>query len=229
MGGKRTGVYLILAMACAAGAGAVEYKSERYQVILERSPFGEDPTLAQEDEKTAKEDAAAAAAAKALEKEIRLCYLMETEGGEFRAGFQNLKPQKGDPSSVLLMEGESFKGMKLSKIDLASNSATLINNGKPVTFELAKAPAAKPASGRAAPTPTTRRFNQGFQRPEQPTKQAQPELTEEELAKREEVQENLRQYQMEVIRAGMPPLPIPLTKDMDDQLVAEGVLPPGAD
>ncbi|WP_372807160.1 hypothetical protein [Pontiella sp.] len=228
MGGKRTGVYLILAMACAAGAGAVEYKRERYQVILERSPFGEDPTLAQEDVNQAKEDAAAAAAAKALEKEIRLCFLMETDGGEFRAGFQNLKPQKGDPSSVLLMEGESFKGMKLSKIDIANNSATLINNGKPVTFELAKAPAAaKPA--RPAPSSTTRRFNQGFQRPEQPTKPAQPELTEEELAKRAEVQENLRQYQMEVIRAGMPPLPIPLTKDMDDQLVAEGVLPPGAD
>ncbi len=40
------------------------------------------------------------------------------------------------------------------------------------------------------------------------------------------VRGNLRQYQMEVMRAGMAPLPIPLTQEMDDQLVAEGVLPP---
>ena len=31
---------------------------------------------------------------------------------------------------------------------------------------------------------------------------------------------------MDVIRAGLPALPVPLTKEMDDQLVAEGVLPP---
>ncbi|WP_136083290.1 hypothetical protein [Pontiella desulfatans] len=52
-------------------------------------------------------------------------------------------------------------------------------------------------------------------------------IPKEELnAEREEVRANLRQYQMEVIRAGMPPLAIPLTQEMDDQLVAEGVLPP---
>lgn len=42
---------------------------------------------------------------------------------------------------------------------------------------------------------------------------------------KEAVRENLRQYQMEVIRSGMAPLPIPLTPEMDAQLVAEGVLP----
>ncbi len=31
---------------------------------------------------------------------------------------------------------------------------------------------------------------------------------------------------MAVIRSGMAPLPIPLTQEMDDQLVKEGVLPP---
>ncbi len=42
---------------------------------------------------------------------------------------------------------------------------------------------------------------------------------------KEAVWENLRQYQMEVIRSGMAPLPVPLTPEMDAQLVAEGVLP----
>ena len=53
----------------------------------------------------------------------------------------------------------------------------------------------------------------------------QSELVEQAL-RRAEVRENLREYQMEVIRSGMPPLPIPLTEEMDAQLVAEGVLPP---
>ena len=30
---------------------------------------------------------------------------------------------------------------------------------------------------------------------------------------------------MEVLRKGMPPLPVPLTPEMDAQLVSEGVLP----
>jgi hypothetical protein len=42
----------------------------------------------------------------------------------------------------------------------------------------------------------------------------------------EELEKNLRELQMKVLREGLPPLPIPLTKEMDDQLVQEGVLPP---
>lgn len=227
MGGKKSSIILVLA-AWALAAGAVDYKRERYNVIVDRSPFGEDPTLANVAVQDAKDAAAAAAAAKKLEKEIRLCFLLESESGEVRAGFQNLKAAKGDPKSIMLMVGESFKGMQLKGIDLANNSATLNINGKAVTFELAKAPAAKAAPAKK-PTATPRRFGRGFQpKPAAPAKPPEPQLTpEEKAAKRAEVQENLRQYQMEVIRAGMPPLPIPLTKDMDDQLVSEGILPPG--
>lgn len=75
-----------------------------------------------------------------------------------------------------------------------------------------------------------RRFGGGFRRVDPlPEREDVPErkLTPKEQArKREEVRENLRQYQMEVIRAGMDPLPIPLTQEMDDQLVKEGILPP---
>ena len=40
----------------------------------------------------------------------------------------------------------------------------------------------------------------------------EPQLSPEQQAQRRaEIQENLRQYQMEVIRTGMPPLPIPVT------------------
>ena len=58
-------------------------------------------------------------------------------------------------------------------------------------------------------------------------KPPEPKLSpEEQRLRREEIRANLQDYQMEVIRSGMPPLPIPLTQEMDDQLVSEGVLPP---
>ena len=216
---------MVVLFASAMSAFAVDYARERYDLIVERSPFGEEVVIYPGVEQAA-EDRAAAAAAQKYAKEMRLCYLLETESGDVRAGFQNLKAQKGDPKSIMLMVGESFKGMKLSAIDLSRASATLTLNGKPVTFELAKAPSAATKSAPKAPATPQRRFGGGFRRQE-PQKAAEPELSPEEQAKkREEVRENLRQYQMEVIRAGMPPLPIPLTQDMDDQLVAEGVLPP---
>jgi len=42
----------------------------------------------------------------------------------------------------------------------------------------------------------------------------------------EHFEKSLKEYQMRMIREGKPPLPIPLTREMDDQLVKEGVLPP---
>lgn len=229
--GKQIHRLLLIFISTVIGAGAVEYKRERYEVIVDRSPFGEDASIAadaaKEAAQNAKDAAEAAAAAKKMEKEMRLCYLLETDAGEVRAGFQNLKAQQGDPKSIMLRVNESFRGMKLTAIDIVENSATLSINGKPVTFSLTKASAPAPAAKPAAPQ---RKFGGGFRRqPPQPAKPPEPQLSpEEQAAKREEVRENLRQYQMEVIRSGMPPLPIPLTQEMDDQLVAEGILPPGA-
>ncbi|MDF7823821.1 hypothetical protein P4B35_07335 [Pontiellaceae bacterium B12227] len=221
----------MLIVAGVMAAGAMEYNRERYDLIVERSPFGEDPLAARQaelDEKQSAKDAAeATAAAKKMEKEMRLCYLLEAESGDIRAGFQNLKARPGDPKSIMLKVGESFNGMKLSSISIDDNSATLSINGKKVTFELAKAKAAPAAKTPAQPA---RRFGGGFRaKPATPVKEPEPELTAEEMAiKRAEITERLRHAQMDIIRKGQPPLPIPLTQDMDDQLVAEGILPPGA-
>lgn len=218
---------LMVSIAC-----AVEplYSLERYTLILDRSPFGADPLLEGGD---AEQQAAAAAAA--ASKELRLCFLLESENGDIRAGFQNLAARPGDPKSVILMVGESFMGMKLLEINIEEAQATLESRGEPVVFELAKA--AVPAVAAApTPQPPKRQFGGGFrrrtpppeQKPEQkPAPPPEPQLSpEEQQRRREEIRANLQEYQMEVIRSGMPPLPIPLTQDMDDQLVAEGVLPP---
>ena len=213
--------------AVAVVAEDARYEPERYDVIIERSPFGSDPLV---DAASLEQKAKAAAAAAA--KELRLCFLLETQGGEIRAGFQNLKPQKGDPKSVILMVGESFMGMKLLDVDLENSQATLDSRGEQVVFELTKAPtpAKKPAppTAKAQAQQPQRRFGGGFRRREPPpAPKPAPKLSpEEEQRRREEIRANLQEYQMEVIRQGMPPLPIPLTPEMDEQLVAEGVLPP---
>ena len=213
------GVLLFVGWACHADT---EYKPERYNVILDRSPFGSDPlSSVTAPDASAKERATAAA----LEKAYRLSFLFETELGEIRAGFQNLKPKQGEPASSVIRVGESFMGMKLKTIDMVNSEATLEHNGQPITFQLTKQPEQPKASVRSSTQPA-RRFGGGF-RSREPAKSAPtPKLSpEEQKLRREEIRKNLQDYQMEVIRTGMPPLPVPLTKEMDDQLVAEGVLP----
>lgn len=229
LGSQTRYVALLVFVAALWGGGAwadVEYNPERYEIILERSPFGANPL---EVEQQAAE-AQASAVAKTLAKDMRLCFLLESEEGEVRAGFQNLKAKAGDPKSVMLMEGESYENMQLLNINLVDSSASVMYQGKPITFTLTKAPAATtaPAAKRTSPTAPARRFGSGLRNRTPPAAPpSAPPLSPEEQARiREETKENMRQYQMEVIRAGMPPLPVPLTQEMDDQLVAEGVLPP---
>jgi hypothetical protein len=209
--------------------GDVDYTRERYELIVDRAPFGVEAMDDAGAAKSARDSAAANAAAKAAEKELRLCFLLEADGGEIRAGFENKQAKAGDPRSIMLMVGESFRGMKLVSVDVASASATFDRSGSRVTFSLTKPVAAAAPAAPTRAAPPQRRFGSGFRRTRQQAEQkpAAPKLSPEEQAKkREEVRDNLRQYQMEVIRAGMPPLPIPLTQEMDDQLVSEGVLPP---
>jgi len=128
----RTVISVVILAAGTVCAETPQYNPERYDVILDRSPFGSDPLLDINPEQKA------AAAAAAAAKELRLCFLLESESGEIRAGFQNKLAKPGDPKSVILMVGESFMGMKLLDINLAASQATLESKGEPVVFELSK-------------------------------------------------------------------------------------------
>ena len=200
------------------------YTFNRYRIILERKPFGADP-LQQGGEQTSSPAQQAQTVAEEAAKQLRLCFLMEGTDGEIRAGFQNLKAKPGDSRSVILREGESFAGMKLVNIDIAGSKATLEKDGVPLVFELAKAPV--PATP-ATRTPTNMRTPPPRPaRTRRPPPPPRPRLSpEEQRRRREAVRAHLQQYQMEVIRKGMPPLPIPLTPEQDAELVREGILPP---
>jgi len=203
-------------------------KVGKYQIIIDRQPFGKELISPEPSVSSIKDGATALAAAKAAEKELRLCFIFETTQGMIRAGFQNKIVKKGEPKSIMLGVGDSFKGMKLVDVNIQESTATLDRNGVMIMFSLNK-----PAENSLVnlKTSSTRKFNSGFREPnintKVITKEKEVKLTAQQQEQRkQEIQESLRQYQMDVIRAGLPPLPVPLTKQMDDQLVSEGVLPP---
>lgn len=215
---------MLLVGACLGGVND-KYNRARYNVIVDRSPFGSDPVIPDQD------NAPTSPEVKRLEQGLRLCFLLQSpDNGEIRAGFQNLKARKGEPKSAVLTVGESFQAMKLVSINYADSTATMEYRGKSITFDLTKGSANKAANNKQASNQPRRRFGGGFRRtrpPAQPTTPPEPQLTPEEQQKRlAEIRKKLQEQQMDIIRKGQPPLPIPLTKAMDDELVKEGVLPP---
>tara|TARA_B100000927_G_scaffold211049_1_gene171745 strand:+ start:1057 stop:1725 length:669 start_codon:yes stop_codon:yes gene_type:complete len=200
-------------------------EEDRYKIIVDRKPFGQELISPDPSILAIQAEANAIAAARSAEKELRLCFLFETTHGVIRAGFQNKVVKKGEPKSVMLAVGETFKGMKLIDVNINESTATLDRNGVKIMFSLAKAPKNPSINSKE---PTGRKFNSGF-RPQKSTETPKEKIKltpQEEERRKQEIQESLRRYQMDVIRAGLPALPVPLTKEMDDQLVAEGVLPP---
>ena len=201
---------------------------DKYQIIIDRQPFGRELISPEPSVSSIKSEAEAIAAAKAAEKELRLCFIFETTKGLIRAGFQNKIVKAGEPKSIMLGVGDTFKGMKLVDVNIQESTATLDRNGVMIMFSLNKS--AKNTLGNSKTT-SARKFNSGFRSSNTNDKEIKKEVNvkltvQQQEQRKQEIQESLRQYQMDVIRAGLPPLPVPLTKQMDDQLVAEGVLPP---
>ena len=93
-------------------------------------------------------------------KGAKTLFYFETNQGEIRAGFQNKTAKAGDPKSVMLGIGESFRGMKLLSVNLDESLATLDRGGVKVNFSLAKNPV--PVLNNNASQ--TRKFNSGFGR-----------------------------------------------------------------
>lgn len=147
---------------------------------------------------------------------------------QVRVGIQNTQ----DNSSVLLIQGEDLhKFYKLLSADFDQRSAKISYQGVPHTFRLQQGPAPSTTSSE---TPRSTRDrgrggsssrNRGREIARTPAPTPTPNATPR-FQNREELQAHLKRQQMDAIRTGKPPLPIPLTKEMDDQLVKEGVLPP---
>lgn len=123
--------------------------------------------------------------------------------------------------NYFLFEGDSEDGIELVKADYDGEKAMLRKGAEEVWMDMNAAVAPTPAIGAAtAAAPALRRSIP--LPPVAPEAPAKTQLTGEAL------KTHLKEYQMELIRAGGkkgPPLPMPLTPEMDAKLVEEGVLP----
>jgi hypothetical protein len=194
-----------------------------YQIVLEKSLLGR----ADAPPSPAATPPPATVATPGWASEYRMTMLTKDDyNGSVRIGLQNVR----DNSGLLLMEDDPpGNPFRLLRADFERNQATVTYQGSSHVFSLesgAPPPPAEPApqSGGRGQQPTRRRVIEP-PAPPVPTPPA-PEEAAPRFRTQEELDTHLKEVQMDAIRTGKPPLPIPLTPEMDAQLVREGVLPP---
>ena len=237
---QTSAVATILLLAAAAAATASQPGYDRYQPIVDRKPFGAllppGPPPGQDPNQAGQPSFA---------ESLRLSMIVEEEDTGFqRIGFVDKRTNRGYTLGV----GEAEDGYEVVSADFEKEEAVLRQGGETAMIKLSSGevtklgPDGKPVAGAPAAAPAMTPPMPGGQQPAQPAgnmsyaerrrmrqlqmqqqmqqAQQQPKYTGEELAK------HLSEYKLEVIRQGLPALPIPLTADEDNQLVKEGVLPP---
>lgn len=203
----------------------------RYAFIIERQPFGQPPAVAP-----------AAPPTESPLTSLRVSALWVDGEGRARVGLVDEKNQR----SYLLAVGETENDIEVVSVDPAEETATVRSGPHQMTLRLAgtTAPvtptvAGGPARGATVGAPPRMGLMRGpprgwLRRAQEASAQAGPvegsgegpPLGRGPPPTPEEVERRLQEYQMEALRRGLPPLPIPLTPEMDEQLVREGVLPP---
>ena len=215
----RTLTYIVVAGLLGLTAGADTPDFSRYQVILDRKPFGTAPPP----EDTSNRPIPLS---ESFAKNLRMSALLEVEGGGIRIGL--IDSQSG--KNFFLGIGDNEDGIELISASYKDEEA-VIRKGPEMAVLKLQSGEFQPLN----PAEQQARLNQPQQQPQRGSyaerraarmQQRQPEPPVEPIYKGEELEKHLRDYQMEVIRQGLPPLPIPLTPEMDKQLVDEGVLPP---
>jgi hypothetical protein len=209
--------FCLVAAACCSGAESPP-DFERYRVILDKKPFGEAPSP--------ESLQAPLSPSESFAKSLRMSALLEVEDGGIRVGLVDLQNNK----NFFLGVGDTEEGIELVSADYDNEEAVLRKGPEMAVIKLQSGEIqpltqAEQQARLNAPPPQSRRLSYAErrlmrqqQRQQEPP--PQPKYTGEQL------EQHLRDYQMEVIRQGLPPLPIPLTPEMDAQLVQEGVLPP---
>ncbi len=184
----------------------------RYQPIVDKHPFGEEPP---------DQDTVQISLSESFAKNLRLSMLFEGPGGDVRAGVVDSTSKK----SYTLKVGESADGIELIEADIVKSEAMLKKGNEVALFNLKAGEKPKMVAKKPGKRPSTyaERRKALLQKVEERKKAEEPKppaLTGEAL------RQHLEEVQMDAIRTGKPPLPMALTPEMDAQLVSEGVLDP---
>lgn len=204
---------ILILLFSAALSMANEEGFSRYQLILDKQPFGQDPPEA---------DVIQVPASQSFARNLRLSMLFEGMDGTTRAGVVDNTTKK----SYILRIGEPQDGLEVVEADIKSSEAMLRKGNEVALFKLesgAGEPISKTEQSSRQSSYAERR-RALLQKIDDRRKEAEP--PPEPKLSGEALKKHLENVQMDAIRNGLPPLPLPLTPEMDAQLVSEGVLPP---
>jgi len=203
---------ILILLTFALSALAVEEGFARYQIIIDKHPFGEEPPEL---------ETVQISLDKSFARHLRLSMLFEGPGGDVRAGIIDTKEKK----NYILSVGEIEGGLELIEADLSTSEAMLRRGSEVALFKLeSDTPEPLSKSQQAA-----RRSSYAGRRSDRlaaANKNTKPKEPEAPRLTGEALRAHLESVQMNAIRDGLPPLPLPLTPEMDAQLVSEGVLDP---
>ena len=188
---------------------------KRYQIILDKQPFGQEPPEA---------DIVQVPASQSFARNLRLSMLFEGPDGTTRAGIVDTSSKK----SYILRIGEPQDGLEVVEADIKTSEAMIRKDNEVALFKL-EAGSGETISKKEQSSRTSsyaERRHALLQKIAERQQQQQPEPPPQPTLTGDALQKHLENVQMDAIRNGLPPLPMPLTPAMDAQLVKEGVLPP---
>lgn len=187
----------------------------RYQLIIDRQPFGKElPEMSSRD----------VPPSESFARDMRLSMIFQGPDGAVRAGIVDNSTGK----NYILRLNEPQNGLVMVEADIQTSEAMIRKGQEVALFKLhsgggevsyGEQPQESNESKSDSSSARRRRLQEARKRRES-QKPPEPVLTGEALKK------HLEQVQMDAIRNGLPPLPMQLTPEMDAQLVSEGVLPP---
>ena len=220
MGMKRLGIHLLVMLAGVGAQGAPTVRPfSDYQVILDRRPFGVPPARAPEPERVLPVHESFAA-------QMQLSGIDDLDDGNLRVTVIDRK----DNSYFSLIVGEkSDAGIELMDVDYEKEEAVLKKGEEVVVLRMSGTSGTQVLSSseqqERMKDAETRRLSYAERRRQRMLERQKPVEVPKPIYTGEELEKHLQDYQMEVIRQGLPPLPVQLTPDRDAQLVSEGFLP----
>jgi hypothetical protein len=203
---------ILLLLSAAALCTADDEGFKRYQLILDKQPFGQEPPEA---------DLVQVSLSESFARNLRLSMLFEGSDGDIRAGIVDT----GGKKSYILRIGQVEDGLELVEADLKASEAMVRKDNEVALFKLESGSPEPLSKGQQAARKSSYadRRRDRVETPQNPPLAEPPPQT---ILTGEALQKHLENVQMDAIRNGLPPLPLPLTPEMDAQLVREGVLPP---
>lgn len=214
-------VIFILAFSTSSASAVWEPKNfDYYKIILERKPFGEPPKVLAPPKEMVKPPH------ESFARHLKLTGLWEIDGIDVYAGIVDADSNQ----SYTLAVGDIIDDVgELVSVNYQNEAIVLRMGSENATLKLQSGDTEITSSSNAgrkllgtARVPAHQSYIERRKARRAPIERPPPKKSK---YTGEELKARLQEVQMEAIRTGAPPLPIPLTPEMDQKLVDEGVLP----